>query len=107
MIIYYGINSKKPSKTNCTESAANSIPNSRVRTSIPVLPNKRSKPEAVEKKTNKLSNTNVETIPADAIPISPGFAPAIKITVAIAPGPVIIGIAKGKTEGSSAILSYV
>ena len=35
------------------------------------------------------------------IPTKPGFDPVIKITVAIAPGPVINGIASGKTEGSS------
>ena len=46
-------------------------------------------------------NTKVDIIPVDIIPAKPGLDPAIRTTVAIAPGLVIKRIASGKTEGSS------
>ena len=97
----FGKNSKRPSITNCTERAAKSIPKSLVRTSIPVLPNSFSILLAAEKKTKTVNKTKAVIKPVDAIPTKPGFAPAIKITVAIAPGPIIKGIANGNTDGSS------
>ena len=93
------INSIIPSTTNCTDSAANSIPKSLVSTSIPVLLNSLSIPSAAEKNTKTENNTNLDIIPVDINSTKPGFDPAIRITVAIAPGPVIKGIASGNTEG--------
>ena len=94
--------SRSPFSTNCTASAASRMPKSRVSTTMPVCPSSRSiRPPARNSSVGQRQHRHQHEVHLDQRQRVAGvLAWQSRIIVASAPGPAIIGVASGKTEGS-------